>query len=589
MRPPLSVLAATLFTLLPTTASADNACSQSGGNWYCSSTSLITYSNFGQAGSFNAVKSMDSNSGTCTSSKQTFSGGLAPLDGEVSWHFRGPLRLRQFHFYGLDGVGKRGEETGNESGEESEGSEEGSGDETEEGDGEGETESQKQRRKREEWLREKLRRRHGHGRAHLRDVERHMHLHRDVEDLHDHENEHDSFLKGQDITPPPAEPETTPEEDAELNERGLNNWVTVTMNGRVVSWQNLYDGGAGSPATPAAAPMATPSRPPTGGGSGRKGNNGGALIGNNVNIPANVATKPSHAQTLAVNPAPPAAASSKPSSKSKAAAPFASSGPITSPPNTNTNSGSSSNGGGWTRLSTYNSASPSSSQNIAFLGHHGDPTCSGTFDYQFGLSLSYLTPNGQSCSRTPQPLSDILLPDNTEISVFSGSPCTSQTPCPYSRPGSVAHHGFGGASKLFLLEFEMPMSGKRGWNMDMPAAWILNAMVPRTLQYGKSECSCWKSGCGEFDVFEVLESGEGRMKSTWHGGGGTSYGDSNWFQRPAGGRQKAAVVMDGAEGRVSVVLLPASTDFASKVGRETVKGWLGGKGVQARLPTAVAS
>lgn len=57
--------------------------------------------------------------------------------------------------------------------------------------------------------------------------------------------------------------------------------------------------------------------------------------------------------------------------------------------------------------------------------------------------------------------------------------------------------GFGGADKIFLMEFTMPMDGKTGFNGDMPAIWMLNAKIPRTIQYGKAECSCWSSGCGE--------------------------------------------------------------------------------------------
>jgi hypothetical protein len=32
---------------------------------------------------------------------------------------------------------------------------------------------------------------------------------------------------------------------------------------------------------------------------------------------------------------------------------------------------------------------------------------------------------------------------------------------------------------------------------DEPAIWMLNAQIPRTTQYGPSDCSCWESGCGE--------------------------------------------------------------------------------------------
>ena len=37
----------------------------------------------------------------------------------------------------------------------------------------------------------------------------------------------------------------------------------------------------------------------------------------------------------------------------------------------------------------------------------------------------------------------------------------------------------------------MPLSGKTGFNEDMPAIWVLNAQIPLTSQYGTNEeCSC---------------------------------------------------------------------------------------------------
>lgn len=57
--------------------------------------------------------------------------------------------------------------------------------------------------------------------------------------------------------------------------------------------------------------------------------------------------------------------------------------------------------------------------------------------------------------------------------------------------------GFGGADKVFFMEFSMPHDGKTGFNGDMPSIWMLNAQIPRTIQYGNPDCSCWESGCGE--------------------------------------------------------------------------------------------
>src|ERR1700742_2741289 len=83
--------------------------------------------------------------------------------------------------------------------------------------------------------------------------------------------------------------------------------------------------------------------------------------------------------------------------------------------------------------------------------------------------------------------------------------------------------GFGGDSKLFMFEFQMPDDGNNGvFNGNMPSLWMLNAQIPRTGQY--SSCSCWQSGCGEFDICEVLSPGYPKCKSTYHGNtaGGSS-------------------------------------------------------------------
>lgn len=90
---------------------------------------------------------------------------------------------------------------------------------------------------------------------------------------------------------------------------------------------------------------------------------------------------------------------------------------------------------------------------------------------------------------------------------------------------------------------------------DMPAIWLLNARIPYTQQYGN--CSCWGSGCGEIDLFEVLAPGGERVKSMVHYAVGEGGGDANWFERPveAGGSVRLAVVLDGGRGEVTVQVL----------------------------------
>ncbi|KAH0544211.1 hypothetical protein FGG08_001656 [Glutinoglossum americanum] len=107
-------------------------------------------------------------------------------------------------------------------------------------------------------------------------------------------------------------------------------------------------------------------------------------------------------------------------------------------------------------------------------------------------------------------------------------------------------------------------SGASGMNADMPAIWMLNAQIGRTLQYGKPECSCWTTGCGEFDLFEVLDAGNNRCKSTLHMGS-HSAGDSNYFQRPTGDCIKAAVLFDGPSNSVSIQVLDPSTAISGSL------------------------
>lgn len=114
----------------------------------------------------------------------------------------------------------------------------------------------------------------------------------------------------------------------------------------------------------------------------------------------------------------------------------------------------------------------------------------------------------------------------------------------------------------------------QGLLSDAPAWWFLNADVPRILQYGSDRnnvpCSCWSTGCGEFDAFEVLARGEERAKSTLHRQGNLEGGDSNYFRRPVGRRQKWAVILKGFN--ITVTALPDNFDFGASLTDEVVSG-----------------
>jgi Putative TOS1-like glycosyl hydrolase (DUF2401) len=212
--------------------------------------------------------------------------------------------------------------------------------------------------------------------------------------------------------------------------------------------------------------------------------------------------------------------------------------------------------GQWGRQAYYN-AEQQIADGLTFLNNMGGQG-SGVFDELLGMSLSYAAADAKSGAASPQILANQMLGDGDEIVIMTDKACKDGD-CGMTRPGGVAYHGFDGARKVFLLEFDMPITGATGWNKDMPAAWILNAQIPNTAQYSNPECSCWESGCGEWDIFEVLDSGNTRCKSTVHGN--ISGGDSNYFDRPADSTVKVAVIFDGDNSAGHIVVLPAGTKF----------------------------
>jgi hypothetical protein len=304
------------------------------------------------------------------------------------------------------------------------------------------------------------------------------------------------------------------EEPHTEEKRAVGDWVTAVINGQTVSWQNAFGGGA-APAAATPAPSA----------SGAKVAHGANSWAPSSKAPASQA----YSQPSAVP-------SSSPGSKS------------------------------WSRQAYYNAAQ-GVADGLVFLNNNGGQG-SGIFDYTWGNSLAYAAADANTGSASPVPLADTLIDDNKEIIIMTDKPCNGD--CGAVREGTVAYHGFDGASKLFLVEFSMPLSGKTGFNADMPAAWLLNAEIPRTAQYGS--CSCWKSGCGELDVFEVLNSGNQKCISAWHGL--RSQGDSDYFPRPVDGTMKAAVILDGDSSTAHIVVLPDNTSFDTSLSDDAVSGFL---------------
>ncbi|KAF2627786.1 hypothetical protein BU25DRAFT_439766 [Macroventuria anomochaeta] len=229
----------------------------------------------------------------------------------------------------------------------------------------------------------------------------------------------------------------------------------------------------------------------------------------------------------------------------------------------------------WDRVAYYTSTAPAQATGFSFLANLGDPQKSGTFDYAFGNSLSFVTPAGNRVASESEPFDGTLDTSEYEIAVFSDKECDLN--CPYWRPNATSHYAWSGSSKAFFIEFQMDHYQNRGSDYglisDAPAWWFLNAAVPRILQYGNDRnnipCSCWSTGCGEFDAFEVLGNGGERGKSTLHRQGNLEGGDSNYFKRPVGGMLKFAVVWHYPH--ITVRVLDDDYDFPESLTEDQIE------------------
>lgn len=229
---------------------------------------------------------------------------------------------------------------------------------------------------------------------------------------------------------------------------------------------------------------------------------------------------------------------------------------------------STSSSGAWSQVASYD-ASAGSADGLVFLNNLGG-SGSGVFDYTWGNSLSYAASDGVSCASSPETLEQTTVPSNHEFIIFSSDYCEGDD-CGYYRPGTVPYHGFGGDNKVFLFEFTMPTDDSASYNNDMPAVWMLNAQIPRTLQYGAESCSCWSTGCGELDLWEVLNTGNDKMLATLHAFSNGQGGSSNYFDRPVSDTFYGAVVFEGST--ISVLQLDS---FPDTVDDSTISSWTSG-------------
>lgn len=453
-----SSIAALSLASIASLAKAD--CDYVGGNYYCSQTDAVVYSNVGYPGSYKDVTNMDESSCSCSQEEVTFEGNMAPLNEELSVHFRGPLKLKQFGvYYPSSSLNKRDEGAVQE------------------------------------------------------DCTTVRHKH--------HEHKREAAVAVVEVT----------------------STVFVGADGQVVA-------------------TSTP----------------------NADVTPIVITSSSiQPAASGVTTSPSSAVAGAPSSSSS------SSGSSSSSSSSGSGSGSGSSGSSsdWKRVSYY---SPGSTNNCTFMNYQGGTAGSGTWSSCFGNSISFADSDGVSGASSATPLDEVTISSNKEYMIFSGTECSDDSigDCGYFRSNIPAYHGFGGSTKIFVFEFSMPSDNSgSSYNQDMPAIWLLNAKIPRTLQYGDSSCSCWKTGCGEMDLFEILSAGSDKLITHLHNGqgnDGTSSGGGgtqDYFKRPTDGTLKAAVIFDGSDKTIHIV--EVDEDFSSTLSSDTVSSWLKRSGSIAAL------
>ncbi|AAS52555.2 AEL130Cp [Eremothecium gossypii ATCC 10895] len=220
--------------------------------------------------------------------------------------------------------------------------------------------------------------------------------------------------------------------------------------------------------------------------------------------------------------------------------------------------------GSWQRGAYFDAASRTR-QNAVFL------TRAGAHSECLGKALTYAAEDGVSRSDRPATLSKhASLSSDQEFAIFADDPCPESgigNACGVYRKGIPAYHGFAGATKMFLFEFEMPAETlaphPKFEFYDLPAIWLLNARIPRTAQYpNNADCSCWASGCGEFDVFEAMNATESyHLYSAFHTFQGIDDVGSGiqppaFFERRPRGVMRGGVIFDSV-GHVRVFMSDA--------------------------------
>lgn len=249
----------------------------------------------------------------------------------------------------------------------------------------------------------------------------------------------------------------------------------------------------------------------------------------------------------------------------------------------------------WTRMAYYD-ASEQTSENVTFL------TGAGTTSPCLGNALTYASSNGTGEADSATVLEDDnFIYSDDEFVIFSNISCPSSgydKSCGVYRSGIPAYEGFAGTYKMFLFEFTMPTETKENNTSydyyDLPAIWLLNARIPRTSQYPSNEnCSCWASGCGEFDIFESMNATQkNHLFSTFHSYQGiedisTGIQASAYIERDTEGTMMGGVVFD--YGGETTVFLSNSTSFSDVIESSDLESIISGISASEEYTTTLAT
>ncbi|XBW35914.1 hypothetical protein QEN19_001489 [Hanseniaspora menglaensis] len=531
-----------ITAILSTITQVNAGCQEISGNYYCNEVSAVAYQNIGYSGSYMDVTSMDESSCACSQSSYSFSGTNSPLDEQLSVHFRGPLNLKQFGvYYPSSSSSSKKRETGHV-------------------------------HKREERVPQKKLQE----RAMVVDV---VEVYSTV--LIDQ--------NGNTITTS-ASAETTSTFSAvgssTIETTSIATTTVVPSSSDAVSLvdENEFSEASTSESSIYNQPSTTANEGTSSSSEYEASSSTIAAVVKNEATTSSEATSSYVATTSSEATSSYVATTSSESTSSYEATTSSTSASSTSASSSSSSSSStsssSSSTGAWTRDSYYDAGS--SADNVVFMNYYGG-SGSGTWSSCFGNSLSYANSDASAGSSSSVTLDDTTIESDVEFIIFSGTECSDDN-CGYYRSDTPAYEGFGGAEKIFVFEFGMPTSStSSSSNDDMPAIWMLNAKIPRTLQYGNSDCSCWSTGCGELDLFEILSTGSDKLISHIHDGQGDNgsssggSGSSDYFDRPTSGTMKAAVIFS-SDSSITIVKLDDSTTFGSSLDSDTVSSWLSTSG-----------